>query len=130
MSVNVFFLLILTGLFAGILSGFVGVGGGIVIVPALIYIFGFNQHLAQGTSLFLMLPPIGILAFLNYYKAGQVNLLYGGIIAAAFIVGGYFGSKFSLKISPAIVKSIFGIIMAYAAIKMIYSGFIELKNNA
>jgi uncharacterized membrane protein YfcA len=130
MSVNVFFLLILTGLFAGILSGFVGVGGGIVIVPALIYIFGFNQHLAQGTSLFLMLPPIGILAFLNYYKAGQVNLLYGGIIAAAFIVGGYFGSKFSLKISPAIVKSIFGIIMAYVAIKMIYSGFIELKNNA
>jgi uncharacterized membrane protein YfcA len=86
--------------------------------------------MAQGTSLFLMLPPIGILAFINYYKAGQVNLIYGVIIAIAFILGGYFGSKLSLKLSPGIVKSIFGIVMAYVAIRMIYSGIIELRHES
>jgi hypothetical protein len=130
MSFGTLIILILIGLFGGIMSGFIGIGGGVIIVPALIYVVGFPQHMAQGTSLFLMLPPIGILAFMNYYKAGQVNLAYGVVIAVAFILGGYFGSKLSLKLSPAIVKSIFGLVMAYVAIRMIYSGIIELRHDA
>lgn len=122
--------LLAIGVLAGILSGFVGVGGGIIIVPALVYIFGFGQHMAQGTSLFLMLPPIGILAFMNYYKSGQVNITYGLLIAVAFVAGGYFGSKIALKISPAIVKMIFGAIMAYAAFKMIVSGYNMYSNES
>ncbi len=129
MSFGTLIILILIGLFGGIMSGFVGIGGGVIIVPALIYVIGFPQHMAQGTSLFLMLPPIGILAFMNYYKAGQVNLVYGVVIAVAFILGGYFGSKLSLKLSPAIVKSIFGLVMAYVAFRMIYSGIIELRHD-
>ncbi len=129
MSFGTLIILILIGLFGGIMSGFIGIGGGVIIVPALIYVIGFPQHMAQVTSLFLMLPPIGILAFMNYYKAGQVNLAYGAIIAVAFILGGYFGSKLSLKLSPAIVKSIFGLVMAYVAFRMIYSGIIELRHD-
>ena len=114
--------LILIGVFAGILSGFVGIGGGVIIVPALVYIMGLSQHEAQGTSLILMLPPIGILAVMNYYKAGQMNISYGVIIAIAFVIGGYFGSKLSLQISAGKVRLLFGILMLYVAIKLIYSG--------
>ena len=113
------------GLIAGILSGFVGIGGGIVIVPALIYALGMTQHQAQGMSLLLMLPPIGILAVMNYYKTTEMNkmsLAYAGIMAVFFIVGGYFGSKFSLKLSPTLVKFIFGILMMFVAIKLIING--------
>lgn len=128
MTVSTLLILICIGLVAGMLSGFVGVGGGIVIVPALVFFLGLNQHMAQGTSLFLMLPPIGVLAFMNYQKAGQVNIAYGLIIAVFFIVGGYFGSKLSLKLSPSVVKIFFGGIMAFVAFKMIVSG-INTYNN-
>ncbi len=123
MTTQTIILLILIGLAAGAMSGFIGIGGGVIMVPAMVYILGMNQHMAQGTSLLLMLPPIGILAFLNYYKAGQVNWTYGIIIALAFVVGGYFGSKIALKLSPAIVKLVFGVLMLYISIKMIYSGY-------
>ncbi len=121
MSASTILILILIGLTAGILSGFIGVGGGIIIVPALIYFLGLSQHAAQGTSLALMLPPIGILAAMNYYKTGNMNITFALIIAGAFILGGYFGSKLSLKLSPLMVKLIFGLIMLYAAIRMIWS---------
>jgi uncharacterized membrane protein YfcA len=130
MTTQTILLLILIGLFAGMMSGFVGIGGGVIIVPALIYIMGLSQHEAQGTSLILMLPPIGILAVMNYYKAGQLNLNYGIIIAIAFVIGGYFGSKISLKINPTIVKLIFGGLMVYVSFKMIYSGIQDLKTSA
>ena len=123
MTLNTIIILILIGVFAGILSGFVGIGGGILIVPALVYFFGMTQMEAQGTSLFLMLPPIGILAVMNYYKTGNVNIWYGMIIAAAFVLGGYFGSKLSLRLSPNVVKVIFGTFMLYVAFKMIWSGY-------
>ncbi len=126
MTLQTVFILILIGIFAGMLSGFVGIGGGVVMVPALVYILGLSQHTAQGTSLILMLPPIGILAVMNYYKAGHVNISYGVIIALAFVIGGYFGSKIALKISPSKVKLIFGLLMLYVSIKMIYSG---IKSN-
>jgi uncharacterized membrane protein YfcA len=127
MTPQTILLLVIIGILAGMISGFIGVGGGIVIVPALVYFLGIPQHTAQGTSLLLMLPPIGILAVMNYYKAGHINWWYGGIIALAFIIGGYFGSKFSLKLHPGIVKLTFGIFMLYVAIMMIYKGYNSLK---
>jgi uncharacterized membrane protein YfcA len=129
MSSQTIIILILIGIFAGMISGFIGVGGGIVIVPALVYFLGLTQHQAQGTSLLLMLPPIGILAVYNYHKAGNINWWYGGVIALAFVVGGYFGSKISLKLSPGIVKFVFGILMAYVSFKLITSGFNSISND-
>lgn len=128
MSLGTIFILIAIGITAGILSGFVGVGGGMVIVPCLIYFLGLTQFQAQGTSLALMLPPIGILAFLNYYKTGNVNITYAAIIGATFIVGAYFGSKWALKLSEAKVKLIFGVVMFYASLRMIYKAYIQLNS--
>jgi len=129
MTAQTIITLILIGAFAGIMSGFVGIGGGVVMVPALVYIMGLSQHTAQGTSLILMLPPIGILAVMNYYKAGAVNIPYGIIIAIAFVIGGYFGSKLALKLPISTVKLIFGILMLYVASKMIYSGLKKTPNE-
>lgn len=130
MTLQTILILILIGIFAGALSGFIGVGGGVIIVPALVYFMGVSQHTAQGTSLLLMLPPIGILAVMNYYKAGEIHWGYGIVIACAFVVGAFFGSKLSLKLNPNIVKLVFGIFMLYVSVRMIYtsskSGF---KNN-
>lgn len=121
MSIQTIIILILIGIFAGVLSGFVGIGGGIVIVPALVFFLGLSQLEAQGTSLALMLPPIGALAVANYYKAGNLNIKYAIIIAVFFIVGGYLGSKISLAISPEKVKKLFGIFMLLIALKLIFS---------
>lgn len=115
--------LVLIGITAGVLSGFIGIGGGIIIVPGLIYLIGLTQLQAQGTSLALMLPPIGILAFMHYYKEGNVDLKLAGIVAATFIVGGYFGAKLAHKVDENLVKIIFGFIMLIIAIKLIYNGF-------
>lgn len=123
-------ILCLIGLSAGILSGFVGIGGGIIIVPALIYLLGMSQHQAQGTSLFLMLPPIGILAVYNYYQSGNINFWHGGIIALLFVVGGYLGSKWSLKLDANLVRFIFGILMLYVAIKLILSSYKDVFNGS
>lgn len=130
MTVQTVVILSLIGIFAGAMSGFIGVGGGVIIVPALVYFLGLNQHTAQGTSLLLMLPPIGILAVMNYYKAGQINWGYGVVIALTFIIGAYFGSKLSLKLSANLVKFIFGVFMLYVSVKMIYSSYTSgLRNN-
>ena len=123
-------ILIAIGVLAGILSGFVGVGGGVIIVPALIYVLGMSQFEAQGTSLFVLLLPVGILAVHNYYKTDQINWKYGMIISLAFVAGGYFGSKFALKMSPAVVRIIFGAVMAIVSIKMITSGINTLSNDS
>lgn len=121
MSITTLIILILIGVSAGVLSGLIGVGGGIIVVPCLVYFLGLTQHSAQGTSLALMLPPIGILAVYNYYKADALNIKYALIIAAAFVVGGYLGSKVSLTyISEALMKKIFGVIMLVAAVKLIF----------
>ena len=121
------------GIFAGMMSGFIGIGGGVIIVPALVYFMGITQHMAIGTSLLVMIPPIGILAVMNYYKAGHVHWGYGLVIAIAFIIGGYFGSKISLKLSANVVKFVFGLFMLYVSVKMIYSSITSykagLKNN-
>lgn len=122
MSVQTILILVIIGISAGILSGFVGVGGGIIIVPALVYVLGMSQFEAQGTSLFVLLLPVGILAVVNYSKAQTINWRFGLIIAVTFLVGGFVGSKIALKINPAYVKLIFGVLMAYVSIRMIMSG--------
>lgn len=126
MDVSTILILMGIGLVAGILSGFVGIGGGIIVVPALVFILGYTQLQAQGMSLTLMLPPIGVLAFYNYYQKGHIDkmsLTYAGIMAVLFIVGGFLGSKLALRIPENVVKLIFGVIMLYVAIRMIMSGW-------
>jgi len=96
------------------------VGGGIVIVPALVFFLGFTQHQAQGTSLAMMIPPIGLLAVWNYYKAGQVNLTAAAILCLTFFVGAFLGSKLSIAMDPGKVKRIFALVMMAASLKMLF----------
>ena len=121
MSLTTLLLLVIIGLLAGVLSGFVGVGGGLIIVPALVYIMGLSQHEAQGTSLGVLLLPVGILAVMNYYRSGQLDIRYALIIAAAFVAGGYFGSKWALVLPDVVVRRVFGFIMLIGALKLILS---------
>jgi len=118
MTVQIILLLVIIGLTAGILSGLVGVGGGIIVVPALVFFLGFTQPQAQGTSLGLLLLPVGILAVLNYYKQGHIDIRVIGIMAIAFVIGGWLGSKWALSLPEDVVKKIFAIILFYSAIKM------------
>lgn len=119
MTIQVVILLLLIGLSAGMLSGLVGVGGGIIVVPALVFALGFTQQEAQGTSLGLLLLPIGIFAVINYYKQGFIDIRVVMIMSVAFIVGAYLGSKFALSLPEKTVKNIFAIILFWAAIKML-----------
>ncbi len=121
MSILTIILLISIGLLAGFLGGLVGVGGGIIIIPLLIMMLGLTQHQAQGTAIFTMLPPIGILAAINYYEKGLVNWEYASVIAITFIVGGYFGSKISLSLPPQVIRRTFGIVMLIGALKLIFT---------
>jgi hypothetical protein len=119
MNISEIALLIVAGILAGIAGGLFGVGGGIIVIPMLIYVFGLTQHEAQGTSLAFLLAPIGILAFMNYYKAGHVNIKYAAILAATFIIGSYFGSKWAIKIPSDIMKKVFAVFMIIVGIKML-----------
>lgn len=109
---------VLIGLSAGVLSGMFGIGGGLVIIPALIYICGFNQLDAQGTSLTIMLPPVGILAFMEYYRNGNVNLAAGIIISICLLIGAYFGSKIAFYTNPDALRKLFAVFMMLAAFKL------------
>jgi len=108
------------GLAVGVFSGLIGVGGGIILIPALVYLFGMDQHLAQGTSLAMLLPPTGILAFMEYYKAGKVNWQLGLIIAAGVVLGGYFGGAWAQHISGPNLRRLFAAAMIATALKMMF----------
>ncbi|MBL0128986.1 MAG: sulfite exporter TauE/SafE family protein [Flavobacteriales bacterium] len=112
-------ILIIIGLLAGILSGFVGVGGGIIMVPAMIWLLGYDQHQAQGTSLAVLMFPVVLLAVRNYWKQGMIDWKIVIVIAVAFVAGGYFGSKGALALPADTVKRVFGVIMLFVAIKLI-----------
>ncbi|HNO70183.1 MAG TPA: sulfite exporter TauE/SafE family protein [Bacteroidia bacterium] len=114
------FILLSIGLAAGIFSGMVGIGGGTIIVPALIYFLGFSQYQAQGTTLLMMLFPIGALAVYNYWNAGYVDWKAGCIMAGTFFIGGYFGSKFAIFLDQAVLKKIFACFLVLLAIKMLF----------
>lgn len=121
MSISTLIILILIGFTAGVFSGMIGIGGGIILIPALIYFLKLDQHTAQGTSIAIMLPPIGIFAAYNYYKEGHVNIYYSIVIALAFMLGGYFGSLWVLKMSPTLLRRIFSVILILIAAKMLLS---------
>lgn len=108
------------GIAAGMLSGLIGVGGGIIIVPSLIYFLSFSQKSAQGTSLGLLLLPAGILAVIQYYKQGYVDIKMVGILALGFLAGGYFGSKIALSLPQETVKKIFAIVLLVIGVKMLF----------
>ncbi len=110
---------LLLGLLAGVLSGLLGIGGGIVIVPALVVVFGMSQHLAQGTTLALMVPPIGLLAALTYYRQGYVDVKTAALICIGFFFGGLLGAKLATGIDAVLLKRFFGIALLIAAVKMI-----------
>ncbi len=113
-------LLLLLGLLAGVFSGLIGIGGGIIIVPALVLLFGLSQHTAQGTTLALMVPPIGLLAAWTYYKAGFVDLKMAGLICIGFFLGGLLGAKFATAIPDQLLRKIFGVVLFLASLKMIF----------
>jgi uncharacterized protein len=121
MAITTLLILLAIGIVAGGFAGLLGIGGGIVIIPALVFFLGMGQQSAQGTSLAMMLPPIGILAAFNYFKAGQINIKYALILAVAFIAGSYFGSRIAVSISPVLMKKVFGVILLLVAIKMLLS---------
>lgn len=120
MTMSHILIFVAIGLSAGVLSGMFGVGGGLIIVPALVFFIGMTQHEAQGTSLGLMLLPIGILAAWNYFKSGNLDVKAGLIISLAFVIGGYFGSKYALGIQEATLKRIFGVFMMIVALKLMF----------
>lgn len=120
MTIQILLILLAVGLAAGFLSGMVGIGGGIIIVPVLVYFLGFTQHQAQGTTLFMFLLPIGILGVMNYHKQGHVDYKTGLIICTTFIFGSYFGSKLSISLDQKTVKQIFGAIIILLGAKMLF----------
>ncbi|MGE5411020.1 MAG: TSUP family transporter [Clostridiales bacterium] len=111
---------IILGLAAGVLSGLVGVGGGILIVPALVFICGMTQHQAQGTSLAVLIPPVGLLAAMTYYKQGFLDLRIAGLICIGFVVGALYGAKLAISIPEDMLKKVFGVFLLLAAVKMIF----------
>lgn len=124
MSVQIIITIIIIGIVAGVLSGLVGIGGGIILVPAMVYLLHYTQHQAQGTSLGVLVLPIGILAFLNYYyeckKIGTpIDFKIIGILSIGFILGSYIGSKVALKLDKETLKKIFAIVLFYIAFKML-----------
>lgn len=113
-------LYILIGLLAGTISGLVGIGGGVIIVPSLIYFFGLSQHLAQGTTLALLVPPIGILAFWTYYKQGHVDFNIAIFVCLGFLFGGLMGAKMATGISTVALRKVFGVVMLLISLSIIF----------
>ena len=108
------------GIVAGMLRGIVGIGGGIIIVPALVFFLGFSQLKAQGTSLGILLLPVGILAVIQFYKQGYIDMKTVGIVACSFVVGGYLGSKIALALPQETVKKVFAVLLLLISIKMFF----------
>lgn len=120
MTITTIIILVIIGLVAGMLSGMIGVGGGIIIVPALVYFLAFSQKGAQGTSLGILLLPVGILAVTEYYKQGHIDVKVVLMVSAGFLIGGYFGSKLAVILSEQTLKKIFALMLILTAIKMLF----------
>ena len=128
MDMQTILIVIIIGIAAGILGGLVGVGGGLVIVPGLVFFLGMSQHSAQGTSLGLIMLPVGILGVLHYYKQGHVDFKIVALLAIGFLAGSYFGSKIALSLPQDTIKKVFAIFMIVIAIKMLF--FEKPKTNS
>ena len=124
MPVQEIIIILIIGLMAGVLSGLVGVGGGIILVPALVYFLGYTQHQAQGTSLGVLTFPVVILAFLTYYQeckrmGAPLDFRVIAILAAGFVIGAYFGGHLAVKIDRDVLKKIFAVILFYTGFKLL-----------
>jgi uncharacterized membrane protein YfcA len=113
-------LYLLLGFVAGALSGLIGIGGGVIIVPALVFLFGLSQHQAQGTTLALLIPPIGILAAWMYYQQGYVDVKIAAVICLGFFFGSFLGAKVATGLSNIMLERIFGVALLLIALKMIF----------
>jgi len=120
MSLYIVLGLLAVGLAAGYVSGLVGIGGGVLVVPALILLFAFDQHTAQGTTLAMLVPPIGILAAWNYYKQGFVDMKTALIICIGFVIGGYLGSLMSVNMSESLLRKLFAAAMVLLGVRMFF----------
>ncbi len=120
MQATTVIILVLIGLVAGVFSGLIGIGGAVIMIPSMVFIMGMSQQMAQGTSLAVMLPPIGILAAYNYWKAGEINLHYAFIIAGAFIIGGYIGSVMAVHIPVSLLRKVFAVALIIIALNMFF----------
>ena len=107
------------GLVAGVLGGMFGIGGGSILIPAMVFFFGLTQHQAQGTTLAIMVPPIGILAAMRYYYSGNVKLGMAGFICAGFVVGGLIGAQLIQNVPDALLKKLFGVFLLIVSLRMI-----------
>lgn len=120
MNIFVMLGLLLLGIIAGYFSGLVGIGGGVIIVPALVLLFGFNEHTAQGTTLALLVPPIGILAVMSYFQKGYVDIKTAIIICIGFVLGGFIGGKMAVGLSESVLKKIFAIVLMALGLRMFF----------
>ncbi|QZE13484.1 sulfite exporter TauE/SafE family protein [Halosquirtibacter laminarini] len=120
MGINEILQLGIIGLIAGIVGGALGVGGGIVLIPALAMFFGMSQHMAQGTSIAILLPPTGILAAMTYHKQGFINWKYAFIIMIVFVLGAWIGAKFSVSLPDKTLKKVFAIYLVIVGVKMFF----------
>lgn len=120
MDITTFLILLFIGILAGTVSAFLGIGGGVVIIPLLVMLLNYSQKSAQGTSLTIMLMPVGIFAVIHYYKAGYVNIPRAMIIALGFLIASYFASKIAVKLEDIYLKKIFAIFLILYAIKLLY----------
>lgn len=114
-------LYIILGLVAGIFSGMFGIGGGTILIPALVFILGLTQHQAQGTTLAIMIPPIGLLAAWRYWQAGNVKISMAGFICIGFFIGGLLGANLIHNVSDPMLKKLFGIYLLFISLRMIFS---------
>ena len=114
-------LYIILGLVAGIFAGMFGIGGGTILIPALVFILGLTQHQAQGTTLAIMIPPIGLLAAWRYWQAGNVKLSMAGFICIGFFIGGLLGANLIHNVSDPMLKKLFGIYLLFISLRMIFS---------
>ncbi|HNS11932.1 MAG TPA: sulfite exporter TauE/SafE family protein [Bacteroidia bacterium] len=115
---NNFLIIAAIGIISGLLGGLLGLGGAIIIIPALALFLGYSQQLAQGTALIMMVLPVGALAAYQYYQKGFVDIKASLILAAFFFVGGYFGAKFATQIPELFMKRIFAVLLVVIAVKM------------
>ena len=114
-------LYVLLGLLAGIFSGIFGIGGGTILIPVLVFLFGLTQHQAQGTTLAIMVPPIGLLAALRYWQAGNVKISMAAFICLGFFIGGLLGANLIHNVSDPLLKKLFGFYLLFIATQMIFA---------
>ena len=111
---------LIAGLLTGVIGGLFGVGGGEIFIPLLVYIFQFSQHKAQGTSLAILLPPIGLLAALRYYRSGYVDFRVAGLMAAGFFIGASIGALGATRLHPELLRKAFGVFLLIVAVHMVF----------